>query len=959
MKVNNLSFRPSVRVRHILSRCLLRLHKRRCLAVFIFALSCVLGTNAYGQGKGYGVQVRLMSPPLVQVKPGEIVSATFVVENMTGREETFEESLVLPEGWHAITPSDVFTLQTGQEAVRMLAFQVPNTAEAKDYEIIYSVRSKRDYAIRDEVALGVSVLSVGEMKLFLESAPDTVTAGQTYEIRIRITNSGNSSLDVLISARSSSDYPLTLSAKEMTLKPGKSAPISLSVHTPSKIPKSLNHIVTLEASSKKDPSVATSLSVRTEVLSQMAKVDLYQRVPATLTLRSLGQKDEDKSEGFDVELEGKGYLKEGSSQVEFLFRGPDTQDKSLYGERDEYYLNYSDPKFDFRVGDQSYGLSYLTSYSRYGRGIEAKYHPEDKNFNLGSYSLKSRFGAPEWDEQGIYVESRPSSNAALKINYLKRKQDSYYVTPSLKDDIYSVEGSFKPARDMDLEVEYAEGKRRGRTKDLKGSAYDVNMSGNLKKFRYSFSKTHAEPDFYGYYNDSDYTSSSLSFLLSKRLNGFVSYSSYETNLDMDPDRGDTSTEETLFQAGVNYSLASDWYIQFAYDEFSRKDKLQPSNYDISEKAYRFSIGRSAEKFNYRLEARYADQHDRIKGVSASPWNYSFYASYMPSAELFLTLYGGFGDNSAIEGSRLLSDQDNLGLSFRWQATERLTLSGWYTKYNFNSKRPESDQYNFELKYLMPDESYWSFKIRRYDWEYGEYVETNYVLSYSIPIGIPVGKKKSLGVISGKVWELQDDAKEPLSRAVATLNGSKTATDAGGRFTFSAPPGTYLLNMDLSSMGFGKTTEEKLPMKVTVEAGKTVNVELTIVKAATLSGQVVLGKSELARAPETTKPVILGEPGSAETPQVFKGVLVELSRDDETIRTLTDDEGKFSFMNIRPGTWKFKAYDYNLPAYHYIQNPEMEIMILPGEKKDITLKVVPKKRQIEILEEGVISNKKIN
>jgi len=220
----------------------------------------------------------------------------------------------------------------------------------------------------------------------------------------------------------------------------------------------------------------------------------------------------------------------------------------------------------------------------------------------------------------------------------------------------------------------------------------------------------------------------------------------------------------------------------------------------------------------------------------------------------------------------------------------------------------------------------------------------------------VGKKKSLGVISGKVWELQDDAKEPLSRAVATLNGSKTATDAGGRFTFSAPPGTYLLNVDLSSMGFGKTTEEKLPMKVTVEAGKTINVELTIVKAATLSGQVVLGKSEPARAPEATEPVIFGEPGSAETPQVFKGVLVELSRDDETIRTLTDDEGKFSFMNIRPGTWKFKTYDYNLPAYHYIQNPEMEITLLPGEKKDITVKVLAKQRQIEILEEEIIKSK---
>ena len=425
---------------------------------------------------------------------------------------------------------------------------------------------------------------------------------------------------------------------------------------------------------------------------------------------------------------------------------------------------------------------------------------------------------------------------------------------------------------------------------------------------------------------------------------------------MDPDRGDTSTEETLLQAGINYSLANGWYVQFAYDDFSRKDRLLPSNYDISEKACRFSVGKSSGNFDYRVEARYADQYDGIEGVSSSPWNYSFYASYMPSSELFLTLYGGFGDDSAIEGSRLLSDQSNLGLSFRWQATERLMFNGWYTKYNFNSKRPESDQYNFGLKYFMPDESYWNFEIRRYDWEYGEYIETNYVLSYSIPLGIPVGKKKSIGVISGKVWELQDDAKESLSRAIVTLNGSKTATDAGGRFTFSAPPGTYLLNIDLSSMELGKTTEEKLPVKVAVEAGKTVNVELTVVRAATLSGQVVLGKDEPARAPEATKPVIVGQPGSAETPKVFKGVLVELSRDDETIRMLTDDEGKFSFMNIRPGRWNFKAYDYNLPAYHYIQNPEMDITLSPGEKKDIIVKVLPKQRQIEILEEGVIEGK---
>ena len=161
---------------------------------------------------------------------------------------------------------------------------------------------------------------------------------------------------------------------------------------------------------------------------------------------------------------------------------------------------------------------------------------------------------------------------------------------------------------------------------------------------------------------------------------------------------------------------------------------------------------------------------------------------------------------------------------------------------------------------------------------------------------------------------------------------------------------------------GNTAAEKLPMKVSVEAGETANVELTIVEAAVLRGQVVLGVDESAYGPNHNELVVVGEPnnngtnGSAEVSKVFRGILVELSRDDEVIRTMSDDEGKFTFMELRPGTWKFKVYDYNIPAYHYIQNPEMDITLLPGEKKDITVKVVPKKREIKILEEGVISSK---
>ncbi|WP_332636045.1 hypothetical protein [Acetomicrobium sp.] len=146
------------------------------------------------------------------------------------------------------------------------------------------MRSKRDYAIRDEATVRLSVFAVSDIKFFLESAPDTVMSGESYEIMARLANGGNATLAVVVSARSTSKYPVTfLSEEELTLSPGESAPVALLVQTPSKLAKSARHIVILEASSKEDPSVRTSLSVATEVLSQKAEIDLYHRIPTTLT----------------------------------------------------------------------------------------------------------------------------------------------------------------------------------------------------------------------------------------------------------------------------------------------------------------------------------------------------------------------------------------------------------------------------------------------------------------------------------------------------------------------------------------------------------------------------------------------------------------------------------------------------------------------------------------------------
>jgi hypothetical protein len=76
-----------------------------------------------------------------------------------------------------------------------------------------------------------------------------------------------------------------------------------------------------------------------------------------------------------------------------------------------------------------------------------------------------------------------------------------------------------------------------------------------------------------------------------------------------------------------------------------------------------------------------------------------------------------------------------------------------------------------------------------------------------------------------------------------------------------------------------------------------------------------------------------------------------------VRQLTDPKGVFSFDDLRPGQWRVKVYDYDLPPYHYLEEEEFQIDLKPGEKKEITVRVLPRLRPIQIIEEGEIEQKK--
>ena len=146
---------------------------------------------AQAQGKGRGVEVRLISPKIVEVEPGKIVTATFQVTNHTGREEDFFDHLTLPPEWQMITPLAPFRIRPLERQVKIIAFSVSAASPGGRYELIYSVKCQRDYGISDSDTLSVVVLPKSKIELLLEEKPQTVIAGEVFPLRVRLLNRGN------------------------------------------------------------------------------------------------------------------------------------------------------------------------------------------------------------------------------------------------------------------------------------------------------------------------------------------------------------------------------------------------------------------------------------------------------------------------------------------------------------------------------------------------------------------------------------------------------------------------------------------------------------------------------------------------------------------------------------------------------------------------------------------------
>ncbi|MEO6738763.1 MAG: hypothetical protein ABIP20_00830 [Chthoniobacteraceae bacterium] len=916
----------------------------RHAAMRLFVLLLVARCMAFAQQSG--VEVRSPSAKLLDTAPGRIVTASVVITNRGAQTDEFAERLTLPPGCQKVAPPDLpFRLEPGGRIVRVLAVAIPNNMPAGQFNLRYFVQGRRDPSSSGSFDFAITVTSVEKLELIVEPGPTTALAGDSYPVKLRVTNRGNSRIAVQLAHRSTLGFEVSADAKSFTLEGGASREIACRVKTDKAFAKHTSHAVTFDVT-------ATSPSGKTLTASQASVVEIiplvggnrdpFHYLPLQLRMMTLAESGHDVQ--FQTELSGAGSLDEaGEHRIDFLLRGPDVRNASLFGERDEYGLTYQNEHWKIDLGDRVYKLSPLTEKGSLGRGAGVTWQGDKTT--AGLFYMTSRYRTHNTEEFGAFVRQDFSEKFSLQGNFLRKTGGDQLSAATLPQNIMTLETHYRRGKLLDLGLEAGVARSDSGTTDF---AYRAEARGELPgKLSYALEYAHAGPDFNGYYHATDTVYASISKSFTPQLRMHASFNRYAGNLALNDVRSSVVNRENSWNAGANYSLTKKTELSLEWMHTDRQDILLPAAYDFTEDVARIGLGQNLGKLQFQSFLDLGVLDNRITGENVAVSRFSGVVNWHPTARQTYSVFAGYGP-SASTGS---TDKSlNAGVSARWQVRDNFDTNFSFARNQFDGLTGRvQDQVMASLRYQFANKSSLSLIGR---WSHaattrttsGAADESAVLLTYTVPFKVAVSRKQSIGVLAGRLVESSKNAGVP--RVVLRVGEQFAVTDEAGNFEFPGlKPGTCELGIVQDSLGPRLAMSTLLPTKVKIRPSGTTRVELAATAAASLAVRVI--RHEFADGSAMKTSGALREAGGLES------AAIELTNGRDTWRAQTDRSGTATFERLLAGRWTVRIASSDLPPLHTIENPERTLTLAPGASAQLAVRVLPQRRTFRLLDRGTI------
>ncbi|MDZ7346960.1 MAG: hypothetical protein ONA69_09240 [candidate division KSB1 bacterium] len=367
------------------------------------------------------VVVRPMKDELTAVSPANIGAVLMEISNHTPYEE-FEERIQLPDNWELVSHQSILYLRPNDRNVKLLSFAVPIGTAAGNYQIHYHIYSRQFPEINDRYDFNVVVLPQNRLSIKIMQAKSFVLAGEEFLGTAALYNEGNQELKILL--ETTKGY--IAGESSFFLSPNSGRNIEIRLPTDRNLRHHQYETIILTARSE-DGKAYEEAVFRFEIIPISGpQADSYFRLPTTIFLNYLNFRNSIQgADGFQGGVEIKGALDEkGNHHLQLKMRGPDRFNLSPLGQRDEYSVNYQHPNGVIKLGDYFFESSYLTEFSRYGRGFEVNYHLNRLSF--GGFYLQPRFYKKIQEETALFVRYNLRDNLSFRLNFLeKRTQKSH------------------------------------------------------------------------------------------------------------------------------------------------------------------------------------------------------------------------------------------------------------------------------------------------------------------------------------------------------------------------------------------------------------------------------------------------------------------------------------------------------------------------------------------------------
>lgn len=884
-----------------------------------------------------GLKVRPADREILSEAPRQIVTVAFQVHNGTGRDGQFEAQPALPPGWRLITPEYPFDLADGETQLRFISFFIPENTRAGDYAFTYSVNNRQQPAISDTYSLPVRVLSRLKFDASPLEVPGFVIAGESYGISFLVRNRGNVAVTLGYEIGSSLGHRLNPETGTLTLEPSESKPVRVRVESTGVSELTLDLLNFTAWTTDKTITADATVSVR--LLPRITGTEQrYNSIRSLFSLKAVTEERGDRRRsGWQAEMSGGGAIDEaGEKRIDYLLRGPDLRNESVLGTLDEYRFEYRDPRLGLSLGDRVYALSPLSERGRYGRGAEISYRTD--RWQLVSYSMADRFNGDPSTQNAVRAGYAFNPGKRMDIHFLDKEGEN-------PGDIWSLRSrmEWRPGRATDLEV------AQSRADSERGGAYRGRIDDSSHPFRYQLTLLHADPEYRGYYRDQEFAFFGFDYPLDDKwsLNG--TYRFQRDNLNVDPERVAPVERQAIL--GADYRLSSQTRIGIDYRQFVKHDQRPEPEFDAGNDALGLTVSRRLEALSLLGVARWGETEDKLNRERFGTALYLASVHWQATLRQSYNAYLFYDDNAHTLERQSVQKTLGLGANYRLSAASTLNL-------NIQGDLG-ADEKPYTLNALL--EHRWSnghqtSLVARHST--GDEKQTALMLTYRVPFGLPVSRKRNVATLRGRVLDAETGT--GLENVVLNLGGLIAVSDSEGRFSFpSVKTGRYHLSLDRPGASVDKVSVEKLPKEIEIRQGDDNRTEIALIRGATLSGQIrvydlpdsVLPTQTYIKVGATDRPDDSPDPPQRplKRANVLADTLVTFINGEHTIKRLTDQDGRFRIAGVPPGRWVITMDENNLPVNTIPEQRQQILIVEPGEEANIDFKVIPEVRKIKMLE----------